>query len=83
MAEARSEESSLCTSSNKRRLEDKSVLGNETENCKKMKYESMNDFQLVKVLAEDGRNKTLILHLQGMDVWSLYSTVHSYLHTET
>lgn len=80
MAEARSddEKNSLCTVSHKRRLEAKSVLGNETENRKKMKHETLNDFQLVKILAENARNKTLILHLQG--IWNiLFGTAHSYV----
>ncbi len=71
MAEARSDEtngscSGQGTASHKRRLEVNSELENEDEQCKKTKYEAMNDFQLVKILAEDARNKTLILHLQSM-----------------
>ncbi|CAB3992359.1 m7 diphosphatase [Paramuricea clavata] len=63
MADSRSDE--INSSCNKRRLEANLVLENENEECKKMKYEAMNDFQLVKILAEDARNKTLILHLQN------------------
>ena len=68
MAEAGSDHrNSLGTvNTHKRRVEGESILENETEKSKKMKYETMDDFQLVKILAEDARNKTLILHLQGM-----------------
>ena len=36
------------------------------KNCKKKKIEAMKDFKLIKILGEDARNKTLILHLQGI-----------------
>jgi hypothetical protein len=64
MADGRSDE--INSSCNKRRMEANLVLENENGECKKMKYEAMNDFRLVKILAEDARNKTLILHLQSM-----------------
>ena len=89
MAEAGSDQrNSLCTVTHKRRLEGESVLENETEKSKKMKYETMDDFQLVEILAEDARNKTLILHLQGMwnsgraCVWYIpqLSYLNMYLH---
>ena len=72
MAEARSgncETKNTCTGQDtvchKRKLEGSQFSKSEDENCKKTKSEAMNDFELVKILAEDARNKTLILHLQS------------------
>ena len=68
MAEARSEAAEEAYTSveraQKRGLED----DDDNLNCKKKKderKEAISDFKLVKVLADDARNKTLILHLQG------------------
>lgn len=52
---------SSCRSSKKR----PSVDEIENKSSKKGKHDTMKDFKLVKVLAENTRNKTLILHLQG------------------
>ena len=73
MAEARSDNCDANNSStgqdtacHKRKLEGNPFSKSEDEKCKKSKSEGMNDFELVKILAEDARNKTLILHLQSM-----------------
>ena len=75
MAEARSDNcikaNNSCTggqdtSCYKRTLEGDVVSKSDDEKCKKTKYETMNDFEFVKILREDARNKTLFLHLQSM-----------------
>ncbi|XP_028416548.1 m7GpppX diphosphatase-like [Dendronephthya gigantea] len=61
MAEARSDEINDQVNSSQKR----SLVGEiENKSSKKVKHDAMSDFKLVKVLSENARNKTIILHLQ-------------------
>ena len=66
MAEARSGNCEANSACSKRKFGGNVVSESDDEKCKKKKFEAMNDFELVKILAEDARSKTLFLHLQSM-----------------
>ena len=52
--------------SKKRKNEIDLNTGKEKVDSKRIKFENLSDFEFVKVLSEDSKSKTLMLHLQRM-----------------